>query len=118
MACQAAIRCLASAAAIRRSRWSLLRWVTWWASAYPNADRVVAWGCGGRPDHGQCRVPVAARSGVIAIAAGYGHSLALKKGGSVVAWGCGNYDFGQCRVPAAVRSGVIAIAAGYGHSLA
>jgi hypothetical protein len=43
-------------------------------------DGVVAWGCGGRADAGQCRVPASARSGVTAIAAGGSHSLALKPG--------------------------------------
>ena len=49
---------------------------------------------------------------MIAIAAGSSSSLALKMGGSVVAWGCGgiNGDYGQCRVPASASSGVIAIA--------
>jgi len=86
------------------------------ASAAGLNGGVVAWGCGAN-DFGQCRVPAAARSGVTAIAAGTFHSLALKKDGSVVAWGCvGPPDaiihFGQCRVPASARSGVIAIAAG------
>ena len=59
-----------------------------------------------------------------AIAAGFYHSLALKKDGSVIAWGCGPNDFvtytdfGQCTIPAAAASGVTAIAAGYYHSLA
>ena len=52
-----------------------------------------------------------------AIAGGYGHSLALKGDGSVVAWGCVGYDAGQCNVPSGL-SGVTAIAAGDTHSLA
>ena len=43
--------------------------------------RVVAWGCDDSEhsnDAGQCRVPASARNGVIAIAAGDRHSLALK----------------------------------------
>jgi hypothetical protein len=62
---------------------------------------------------------------VTAIAAGTWHSLALKKDGSVVAWGCGFFslfgfstDWGQCTVPAAAASGVRALAAGQSHSLA
>ena len=37
---------------------------------------VVAWGCGGGSDFGQCSVP-SDLSGVTAISAGYSHSLAL-----------------------------------------
>lgn len=51
----------------------------------------------------------------IALAAGSGHSLALKPDGTVVAWG--RNDFGQTNVPAAATN-VIAIAAGYSHNLA
>ena len=84
------------------------------AAAHGTATgRVVAWGCGGhRQDTGQCRVPAAAKSGVIAIAAGYAHSLALKRDGSVVAWGCtrlAGANVGQCDAPPA--STVSAIAA-------
>src|SRR5713101_6561499 len=50
-----------------------------------------------------------------AIAAGAGHSLALKSDGTVVAWG-DNFN-GQSTVPANL-TGVIAIAAGGNHSLA
>jgi alpha-tubulin suppressor-like RCC1 family protein len=60
---------------------------------------------------------------VIGIAAGVNHSLALTRGGGVIAWGCGTIfgidsDFGQCRVPGSEGLGVTAIAAGYAHSLA
>jgi alpha-tubulin suppressor-like RCC1 family protein len=55
-------------------------------------------------------------SGVVAIAAGRYHSLALEANGGVVAWGL-NYN-GQCNVPAVAQSGVVAIAAGITHSLA
>jgi alpha-tubulin suppressor-like RCC1 family protein len=80
---------------------------------------MVAWGCGGGLDVGQCTVPAAAASGVTAIAAGPFQNLALKQDGSVIAWGCGDVtNWGQCTVPAAAASGVTAIAAGYAHSLA
>ncbi|MFC4598741.1 InlB B-repeat-containing protein [Cohnella hongkongensis] len=52
----------------------------------------------------------------VAIAAGDGHSLALKADGSVVAWGAN--DYGQTEVPTEAESGVVAIAAGEDHSLA
>ena len=77
-------------------------------------DAVRAWG-GGVEDYGQTTVPVAAQSGVTAIAAGYAHNVALKNDGSVVAWGYnGN---GQTTVPAGL-SGVTAIAAGVYHTVA
>lgn len=61
-------------------------------------------------------VPSAARSGVVAIAAGGGHMMVLKTNGAVVAWG-DNYH-GQTTVPLAAKSGVVAIAAGHFHSVA
>jgi alpha-tubulin suppressor-like RCC1 family protein len=54
-------------------------------------------------------------NGVIAVAASYLHSLALKQDGTVVAWG-GNY-LGQCDVPAGL-SNVTAVSAGTDHSVA
>jgi alpha-tubulin suppressor-like RCC1 family protein len=64
-------------------------------------------------------VPAAAKSGVVAIAAGFAHSLALKDDGSVVAWGCrGPADSAPCQVPARAANGVLAIAAGVGYGLA
>jgi alpha-tubulin suppressor-like RCC1 family protein len=55
-------------------------------------------------------VPVAAQSGVVAIAAGGAHTVALKSDGSVLAWG--RHNEGQTNVPIAAQSGVTAIAAG------
>lgn len=52
---------------------------------------------------------------VVAIAAGYGHSLALRHDGSVVGWG--RNDFGQANMPSDLGD-VTAIAAGSFHSLA
>ncbi|MFO1499271.1 MAG: RCC1 repeat-containing protein [Verrucomicrobiota bacterium] len=90
-------------------------------SAWPRANfaqaaisyAVVAWG---NNEYGQTTVPVAAQSGVTAIAAGYLHTVALKNDGSVVAWGLNN--FGQTTVPVAAQSGVTAIAAGTYHTVA
>ncbi len=56
--------------------------------------RVVAWGSN---DYGQCTVPIAAQSGVLALAAGHIHNIALKTDGRVVAWGDNKY--GQCTPP-------------------
>jgi len=61
-------------------------------------------------------VPAAAQSGVVAIAMGWHHMVALKNDGSVVAWGDNRY--GQTNVPVAAQSGVRAIAVGDHHSLA
>jgi len=81
---------------------------------------VVVWGDGG---YGQANVPLAAKSGVVAIAPmapESGHVMALKSDGSVVAWGANAY--GQTDVPSEAQSGVVAIAAGGsydgGHSVA
>ena len=79
-------------------------------------------------------VQVSGLSGVIAIASGYDHSLALKSDGTVWAWGinasgalgnpafatCTNQPNGVSAVPTQVQglSGVVAIAAGASHSMA
>jgi alpha-tubulin suppressor-like RCC1 family protein len=65
------------------------------ALALKTDGSVVAWGGN---EHGQTDVPVEAQSGVVAIAAGFGHSVALKNHGSVLAWGLNNE--GQTDVPA------------------
>ena len=75
---------------------------------------VVAWGANNF--YGETTVPVAAQSGVTAIASGGGHTVALKNDGSVVAWGW-NAN-GQTTVPVAAQSGVAAIAAGGYHTVA
>jgi hypothetical protein len=54
-------------------------------------------------------------SGVVAVAAGGFHNLALRDDGTVVAWGWNNA--GQTNVPAGL-SDVMVVAAGYAHSLA
>jgi hypothetical protein len=60
-------------------------------------------------------VPPEALTGVSAISAGGGHSLAVKNG-RVIAWGRNQY--GQATVPAAAQTGVLSIAAGGLQSLA
>jgi len=72
---------------------------------------VVAWGLNA---DGQASVPPTL-NGVIAVAGGDGHSVALKHDGTVVAWGL-NAD-GQTTVPGGL-SGVVAIAAGGHHTVA
>jgi len=64
-------------------------------------------------------VPSAASSGVVDIALGYRHALALKADGTVVAWGTdfARVETGQSIVPVGL-SDVKAIAAGALHSLA
>ncbi|MBG86513.1 MAG: hypothetical protein CMO80_06390 [Verrucomicrobiales bacterium] len=79
--------------------------------ALTKGGRVVAWGGN---FYGQCKVPQGL-SGVVAIAAGSNHNVALKADGTVVAWG-GNF-YGQCKVPQGL-SGVVAIAVGSDHTVA
>ena len=68
---------------------------------------VVAWGDN---TSGKTNVPPSVTN-VMAVAAGYFNSLALKSDGSVIAWG------GQTNVPAGL-SNVVALAAGVGQNLA
>jgi alpha-tubulin suppressor-like RCC1 family protein len=84
---------------------------------------VVGWGfnnCGqatGIEDgiNGIVRINGVVLSNVVAISAGFFHSLALLRDGNVVAWG--NDGAGKASVPAGL-SNVIAISAGWSHSLA
>ena len=70
---------------------------------------MVAWGDNGS---GQTHVPTGVTN-AIAIAAGSQYNLALRSGGTVIAWGSGS----QTNVPAGL-SNVVALAAGFIHSLA
>ena len=79
--------------------------------ALTQGGTAVAWGYN---SDGQTTVP-AGLSGVVAIAAGDYHTVALKQDGTVVAWG--RNDDGQTKVPAGL-SGVVAIAAGWYHTVA
>ena len=72
---------------------------------------VVAWGSNA---YGQS-TPPATLSGVVDVAAGARHTLALKSDGTVVAWGAN--DLGQTVVPAGLNE-VVAISTQMNHSLA
>ena len=71
---------------------------------------VVGWG----PGRSRLDVP-AGLEGIVAIAGGGQHALALRRDGSVVAWG--DDEHGQASVPDHV-TGCSAVAAGDSHSLA
>jgi len=73
----------------------------------------VAWGDN---QFGQTTVPLTAKSGVVAIAAGDRHSVALKGDGSVVGWGITNIS-GLTTVPVGLPP-IITIAAGSDSTLA
>jgi len=101
---------------------------------------VFAWGSGltsPTPVHGgyyvdewgQSIVPDTAKFGVIAIAGGWMHTIALKDNGAVLAWGAGatnteptpgyaNYNCGQSMVPSNATFGVTAIAGGGLYTIA
>jgi alpha-tubulin suppressor-like RCC1 family protein len=81
------------------------------ATAVVQIVNVVAWGDNSA---GQLNVP-AGLVGVVQVAAGDYHSLALRADGTVVAWGTAS--FGAANVPADLTNAV-AIAAGGYHSLA
>ncbi len=83
------------------------------AQAKFSGGEVIGWG---DDSHGQIDIPAAAKSGVIGVAAGCNHSLAVKSNGSIVAWGDDSY--GQTDVPAAASSGVVAAVAGCNFNLA
>ncbi len=71
---------------------------------------VQGWGF---DDFGQTDIPDEAASGVVAIAAGGLHSMALKADGTVLTWG-----WGAGATQPQVNGNVVAIAAGYLHNLA
>ncbi len=86
----------------------------WHASnrAYAGLSPLVAWGDN---EYGKATIPSGQCGlvGVTAIAAGYYHSLALKRDGTVVGFGNSGFE-----TPPYGLSEVTAIAAGYAHSLA
>ena len=71
---------------------------------------AVIWG---NTASGKTNVPPAATN-LVAMVAGYDHTLALRADGGVVAWGVNS--FGQTNPPA-TASNVLAITAGYDHNL-
>lgn len=81
------------------------------AASFPTGTLLVAWGSN---DNGQTNIP-ANVGNVTNLAAGWGHSLALRDDGTVVAWG--RNSEGQTVVPGGL-SGIVAIAAGDFHSMA
>ena len=100
------------------------------ATQAATADAVVAWGDN---SSGQTTIPLAAQSGVTAIAAGGQHTVALKSDGTIVTWG--NNAYGQVtgtpaiaapvsiianpvKLRGQVLSGVKTIAAGAVHTVA
>ena len=87
---------------------------SFWAipcQAQTTSGKVVAWGDNSL---GQTNVPPTATN-VVAVAAGFLHSLALRSDGTVIGWGDNSY--GQVNVPAGLTN-VTAIAAGDYHGLA
>ncbi len=81
------------------------------ATAAPIATHIVGWGY---DNAGQLDIP-SGLTDVVAITAGYDHSLALRAGGTVVGWG--SNTFGQIAIPTGLTD-VTAIAAGSYYSLA
>ena len=91
--------------------------VLWWLYGILNllflslsqAQTVIGWG-----DFDQTTIPEGL-NGVVSVAAGDAHALALKNDGTVVAWGAN--DYGQSTVPVGL-GGIVAISGGAEHSLA
>lgn len=74
---------------------------------------TYAWGL---DDQGQCTVPSAGRTNVVAVAAGEGFSLAVCQDGTLVGWGRSDV-IGSTTLPADYKINVVKIAAGEEHLL-
>lgn len=106
------------------SKLPVRKYVDWAGESgvYPDPawGTVPGGGGGSAPDtalvSGQGDIPLEARSGVVEIAAGANHVLAITQAGKVIAWGDNSY--GQCDVPVSAQSGAVAIAGGFGFSIA
>ncbi|MGD0208940.1 MAG: immunoglobulin domain-containing protein [Verrucomicrobiota bacterium] len=79
------------------------------ADATIELGQVAAWGDNG---YGQITVPTG-MTNIIAVAAGYLHSLALRADGTVVAWG--DNSAGESSIPPSATN-VVSISAGYNFS--
>jgi alpha-tubulin suppressor-like RCC1 family protein len=76
-----------------------------------SGNALVAWGNGSQ---GQTNVPPGLDA--TAVAGGLGHTIALRRDGSVAAWGWNTYTV--TNLPGSVSNGVSAVAAGATHNLA
>ncbi len=92
------------------ARWIATRYRT--CGAVDTNGKVHIWG---QCVNDVCTVPAQAKSGVIALAVGIEHAVALKSDGTVVAWGLN--DEGQATVPIGLKD-VVEVAAGNKFSLA
>jgi alpha-tubulin suppressor-like RCC1 family protein len=66
----------------------------------------------GSNSDGQCNPPL--NPLLVAVEAGYRHSLGIKSDGTIIAWGWN--DWGQCNVPTP-NAGFLQVDGGYGHTL-
>jgi len=89
-------------------------WFSFTARAQLAETSIISWGNGVRPVDYE---PPSGLSGLIDVAAGWSHVLALKKDGTVVAWGEEEEWVSPITVPSGL-TGVIAIAAGFEFDLA
>jgi alpha-tubulin suppressor-like RCC1 family protein len=89
-----------------------------WSTGFDNSSTI------GQPGSELAEVPEAVTDGVVSVASGYFHNLALTTHGKVIAWAaghglcCGPSVGSSLEVPEEARDHVTAIAAGTYHSLA
>lgn len=82
------------------------------ATEFPGNQILFAWGSGERGE----TVPSPDEGEFVALAAGWGHNLAVSADGDLTAWGWNEH--GQCDVPVDLSGLVVAADAGDYHSLA